>query len=121
MRGITPKKAINAVNRFLYKGYEGYSWATLVLPVINVKKDIDTMNGFVMDCVRAVMTGKRKIGGLGFVKNQKEGCITRGKGKNVRANRDKTGARIEGYVSLGCMRAAIVTSRDVYNTLVANL
>ena len=121
VRGITPKKAINAVNRFLYKGYEGYSWATLVLPVINVKKDIDTMNSFVMDCVRAVMTGKRKIGGLGFVKNQKEGCITRGKGKNVRANRDKTGARIEGYMSLGCMRGAIVTSRDAYNTLVANL
>ena len=55
------------------------------------------------------------------MKNQKDGCITRGKGKNVRANRDKTGARIEGYLSLGCMRGAIVTSRDVYNTLVANL
>ena len=79
------------------------------------------MNGFVMDCIRAVMTGKRKIGGLGFVKDQKEGCVTRGKGKNVRANRDKTGARIEGYKSLGCMRNALLTSRDAYNNLVANL
>ena len=109
------------MNKYLYKGFDGYSWATLVLPVINVKKDIDTMNGFVMDCIRAVMTGERKIGGLGFVKDQKEGCGTRGKGKNVRANRDKTGARIEGYKSLGCMRGALLTSRDVYNTLVANL
>lgn len=120
-RETTPTKAINAVNKYLYKGYDGFSWATLVLPVINVKKDIDTMNGFVMDCIRAVMTDKHKIGGLGFVKDQKEGCVTRGKGKNVRANRDKTGARIEGYKSLGCMRNALLTSRDAYNTLVANL
>lgn len=120
-RDISPVRAINAVNRYLYKGYDGHSWATLVLSVINVRKDINTMNGFIMDCIRAVMTGKRKIGGLGFIKDQKEGCITRGKGKNVRSNRDKTGTRIDGYISLGCMRNALITSRDVYNTLVANL
>lgn len=120
-RDTTPVKAVNAVNRYLYKGYEGFSWATLVLPIVNVKKDINTMNSFVMDCIRAVMTGKRKVGGLGFVKDQKEGCVTRGKGKNVRANREKTGERVDGYISLGCMRKALVTSRDAYNTLVANM
>lgn len=67
-RDTTMTKAINAVNRYLYKGYCDYSWSTQVLPVINVKEDIDKLNAFVMDCIRAVKTGKRKVGGLGYVK-----------------------------------------------------
>lgn len=65
-RDTTMTKAINAVNRYLYKGYCDYSWATQVLPVINVKEDIDKLNAFVMDCIRAVKTGKRKV--LAFTK-----------------------------------------------------
>lgn len=121
VRDITPTRAINAVNRYLYKGYGDFSWATQILPIVNVRKDINTLNTFVVDCLRAVATGKRKIGGLGFVKNQAEGCIQRGRGRNVRANRQKTSARIEGYLSIGCMQRAMLTSREAYLTLVANL
>lgn len=120
-RDTTMTKAINAVNRYLYKGYCDYSWATQVLPVINVKEDIDKLNTFVMDCIRAVKTGKKKVGGLGYVKTQNVGCIDRGRGRNVKANRGKTESEIKGYLSIGCAQNALRTSRAAYNTLVNTL
>ena len=74
-----------------------------------------------MDALRAVITGKKKIGGLGFVKDGKEGCVSRGTGRNVKMNRTKTGDDIPGYFSIGCMANAIKTRRGAYNTLVAQL
>jgi hypothetical protein len=120
-RGISPQKAVNAVNRYLYKGNGEFSWAIQILPVCNAGKDLSELNRFVMDCLRAVSTGKQKIGGLGYVKSNSDGCITRGVGRNVKANRGKTGGNIDGYLTLGCMRNALLTSRAVYNTLVASL
>ena len=119
--GITLAKAINSVNRYLYKGNGEFSWATSILPVCNVKKDIDELNNFVMDCLRAVITGKHKLGGLGYVKTKSDGCIVRGRGRNVKANRDKTDNNIPGYLTIGCMQNALLTRRAVYNTLVASL
>lgn len=116
----TLAKAINSVNRYLYKGNGEFSWATQILPVCNVKKDLDELNKFVMDCLRAVETGKRKIGGLGYVKTGSDSCIVRGRGRNVKANRGKTGD-ITGYLTISCTRNALLTSRAVYNTLVASL
>ena len=120
-RDTTMTKAINAVNRYLYKGFGDFSWATQVLPVINVKEDIDKLNMFVIDCIRAVKTGKRKVGGLGYVKTQAVGCIDRGRGRNVKANRTKTESEIKGYLSIGCAQNAMRTSRAAYNTLINNL
>lgn len=119
--GTTLLKAINAVNRYLYKGDGEFSWATQILPVCNVRKDLDELNKFVMDCLRAVQTGKRKLGGLGYNKTGSGGCIVRGRGRNVKANRGKTDHDIPGYLSLYCMRKALITSRCVYNTLVESL
>ena len=116
----TLAKAINSVNRYLYRGNGEFSWATQILPVCNVKHDLDELNKFVMDCLRAVETGKRKVGGLGYVKTKSNGCIVRGRGRNVKANRAKTG-NITGYLTIGCMQNAMLTSRAVYNTLVASL
>ena len=118
----TVAQAINRVNRYLYRGDgQGHSWATQVLPIVNVRKDIDTMNAFVMDCLRAVYTGKKKLGGLGYDKQGREGCILRGKGRNVTANRRKTGDDIGGYLSLGCMQNALRTSKAAYESLVRGL
>lgn len=119
-RGTTLRKALNSVNRYLYKGDGEHSWATGILPVVNVRKDINELNKFVMDCLRAVATGKDKVGGLGYVKTQKDGCICRGLGRNVTANRKKLPV-IEGYHSIGCMYNAIRTRRAAYNTLVAQM
>ena len=120
-RDTTMTKAINAVNRYLYKGFGDFSWATQVLPVINVKEDIDKLNAFVMDCIRAVKTGKRNVGGLGYVNTQAFGCIDRGRGRNVKANRAKTESEIKGYLSIGCAQNAMRTSRAAYITLINNL
>ena len=114
-------KAVNAVNRYLYKGDGEFSWATQILPVCNVRRDINELNNFVMDCLRAVETGKHKIGGLGYVKTKQDGCIVRGRGRNVKANREKTSNNIPGYLTIGCMQNAMLTGRAVYNTLVASL
>lgn len=118
--GISLSKAVNSVNRYLYKGDGEFSWATQILPVCNVSKDLDELNKFVMDCLRAVQTGKRKIGGLGYDRSKGDGCIVRGLGRNVKANRGKTGHDIPGYLTIGCMHKALMTSRAAYNTLVTS-
>lgn len=118
--GISLTKAINSVNQYLYKGNGEFSWATSILSVCNVRKDLNELNKFVMDCLRAVKTGKRKVGGLGYVKTKSDGCIVRGRGRNVKANRNKTD-NIPGYLTIGCMQNALLTRRAVYNTLVASL
>ena len=115
------KRAIGQVNRYLYKGNGDYSWATQVLPICNVREDIETLNSFVIDCLRAVYTGKKRTGGLGYDYRGKNGCIARGKGRNVTSNRVKTEKEIPGYLSLSCMRNALVTSREAYLTLVSQL
>lgn len=120
-KDITLTKAVNSVNSFLYKGNGEFSWATQVLPICNVASDINELNKFVMDCLRAVQTGKKKIGGLGYVSTKADGCIQRGQGRNVKANRAKTDQEIPGYLTIGCMRNALLTSREAYATLVSGL
>ena len=120
-RNLSMAKAVNSVNNFLYKGDGKYSWATSVLPIINVEKDIDTLNIFVMDALRACATQKRKIGGLGSVNDQPDHTILRGTGKNVTSNRLKTEKDIAGYFTLGCMQNALLTRRAVYDTLVRSM
>lgn len=115
------KIALKSINRYLYKGDGTYSWATQVLPIINVEKDIDTLNEFVMDCIRACQTGKRNIGGLGTVTNRKDCTILRGTGKNVSANRKNTEKEIEGYYSIRCMQKALNICRPVYDTIVREM
>ena len=87
----------------------------------NVEKDIETLNQFVMDAIRACATGKKKIGGLGSVNDKPDHTILRGTGKNVAANRLKTEKEIENYLSIECMRKALITRRAVYETLVRSM
>lgn len=114
-RKAGPTRAKNNVNRYLYGGE--YSWATSVLPIINVEEDIDELNLFVMDAIRAKITGKTKIGGLGSVVTG-DYTIHRGTGQNVKANRQKTPKEIDGYITLRCARNALLTDRAAYETLV---
>lgn len=120
-RKITPQRAVNQVNNYLYKGDGQYSWSTSVLPIINVQKDIDMLNEFIMDCLRATQTKKTKVGGLGVVIDREDYTILRGTGKNVAANRKKTPKEIIGFLSLRCMQNALLTNRAVYETLVRSL
>lgn len=120
-RNISSTRALNQVNSYLYKGDGTYSWATSVLPIINVQKDVDTLNTFVMDCIRACATNKKKIGGLGSVNDKEDYTILRGTGRNVKANRYKTEKEIENYLSIRCMQNALLTRRAVYETLVRSM
>ena len=120
-RNITPTRALNQVNSYLYKGDGHFSWATSVLPIINVEKDIETLNNYVLDALRACATGKKKIGGLGSVNDKSDHTILRGTGNNVAANRLKTPKEIEHYLSIDCMRKALLTNRAVYETLVRSM
>lgn len=120
-RNISMTRATNRVNDYLYKGDGTYSWATSVLPIINVEKDIETLNTFVMDALRACSTKKRKIGGLGSVNDRDDYTILRGIGRNVTANRGKTEKEINGYLTIGCMRNALLTRRAVYEALVRSM
>lgn len=120
-RNISMKRALNKVQSYLYKGDGKFSWATSVLPIINVQKDIDTLNTFIMDAIRACATNKKKIGGIGSVNDKEDYTILRGTGKNVTANKNKTDKEIEGFLSLGCMRNALLTNRAVFDTLVRQM
>lgn len=120
-RNISMERAVNKVNAYLYKGNGTYSWATSVLPIINVQKDIDCLNQFVMDCLRACATNKKKVGGLGSVNDKDDYTILRGVGKNVTANKNKTEKEIKGYLTLSCMQNALLTRRTVYEALVRSM
>lgn len=117
-KNITPTKALNNINKYLYKGDGTYSWATSVLPVINVQKDIDELNEYVMDSIRACTTGKKKIGGLGVVVDRDDYTIIRGVGRNVKSNKIKTCKEIEGFKSLRCMQNILLTNKATYDTVV---
>lgn len=120
-RNISMTRALNQINSYLYKGDGKYSWATSVLPIINVEKDIETLNQFVMDAIRACATNKKKIGGLGSVNDKEDYTILRGTGKNVTANRNKTEKEIGNFLSLKCMQNALLANRAVYDTLVKSM
>lgn len=114
------KQILHQVYGYLYKGQQDYSWATGILPIINVPRDINTLNQFVMDAVRAAVTRKARIGGLGVITDGDNYTITRGKGRNVRANRDKL-PQLEDYMTIKCMQNAMLTSKEAYKVLVQNL
>lgn len=113
------QKAINQVMEYLYGDIRdnGYSWSTACLTTINVKEDIQTMNNFVMDCLRAVKTDKKKLYGLGYEPNKKTGVITAGRGQNVTSNRNKTDKIIPDYISLMKARNSMLISNDCFNAL----
>lgn len=112
------KQAVNSVNNYLYKGCDGYCFTTSVLTTVNCMEDIQTMNDYILDALRAVVTGNYRIGGLGLEVSKKKGCITRGKGKNVKHNRVSTEKELEYYKSLMFMRNALLSSRALYDLYV---
>lgn len=117
-RNISGKQARKSVINYLYNG--DYNWSTSCLGTINVKKDIDELNKFIMDCIRACETGKKKVGGLGSVNDKEDYTILRGTGKNVSANRAKI-EKIENYLTVGCLSNAMKLSKPIYEACVRSI
>lgn len=126
---ITFKQARENVINYLYRGE--YCLATSCLGTINCKPDLDEMNKFIMDCLRAVKvreTSKRKgkisiskIGGLGVVTDLPDRTILRGTGKNVTSNRNKTDKLIENYLSMGCLSNAMKMDKVIFEACVRSI
>ena len=112
------KSAIHSVNRYLYNGQ--YCWAKGVLAYINNVKDIQTLNVYIMDCLRATQTKRFELGGLGIELEKKDGVVTRGTGKNVTSNRQRTPKLIDGYLTLYAAKKAL-SNRDMFDNLVRSL
>lgn len=110
--------AVHSVNRYLYNGQ--YCWAKGVLAYINNVTDIQTLNTYVMDCLRAVQTKRFELGGLGIELEKKDGVVTRGVGANVTSNRQRTQKQIIGYLSLYAAKKAL-GNRDMFDNLVRSL
>ena len=126
---ITEKQARLNVIRYLYEGE--YSWATSCLGIVNCKADIDELNKFIMDCLRACKVretqkrkskiGINKIGGLGVVDNLPDRTILRGTGRNVTRNRNKTNKQIENYLTLGTITNAMQIHKTVFEACVRSM
>lgn len=110
--------AVHSVNRYLYNGQ--YCWAKGVLAYINNVTDIQTLNTYVMDCLRAVQTKRFDLGGLGLELEKKDGVVTRGVGANVTSNRQRTPKELDGYLSLYAAKKAL-GNRDMFDNLVRSL
>lgn len=120
-RKIGPKTALHSIYMYLYdNSITKYGYADGILPVITSEKDMRELDMFILDCVRACSTGAKRIGGLGYDKAGKEGVITRGKGRNVRANRIKIPI-VDGYVPIGFMKDLYMSDRAVYDAYVKEM
>lgn len=128
-KNITEKQAKKSIIHYLYEG--DCCWATSCLGTVNCKPDLDEMNKFIMDCLRAckVRENKKhknkisisKIGGLGVVTNMEDRTILRGSGKNVTSNRNNTEKYIENYLSMSCLSNTIKINKSVFQTCIRSL
>lgn len=117
-KNYTGNQARKSIIRYLYEGE--YNFATSCLKAINVEHDLNEMNKFIMDCIRACDTNKLKIGGLGSVNNLPDRTVLRGRGRNVTSNRLKTGY-IEDYLSVNCLSKNIKMSKVLFEVTVRNM
>ena len=109
------KLIVRDINRYLYAPDDRRGWADLFLPVINRTQDIGVLNAFVMDAIRAGVTGKDSIGKLSCDMKGKNRFIVRSTGKNVKSNRERLPS-INGYLPLGRMRRMMLSDYASYLT-----
>lgn len=113
-KNITMKKATRNVMNYLYGGE--HCWADSCLATINVEEDIRQLNFFVMDCIKACGTNKKRIGGIGSTLDRKDYTIVRHGGRNVSSNKEKE-EHIENYESMVCLWKALRQSKSLYKSL----
>lgn len=139
---IHPNQAKENVKRILYSDGNGYSFATSAFGAMqNCDKDIETLNNWIMDCLRLVETRykynqERKakglkprkikynwadIGGVGVVLDKDDYTLVRGKGSKVKTARQRTEKEIEHYMSIGCLLNAYKISKPVYQACVKSM
>ena len=126
---ITFEQARKNVINYLYCGR--YCWGTSCLGTINVKPDIDEMNWFIQDCLKACKVRETKkhkhkistnvVGGLGVVTNLEDRTIIRGRGRHMNSVTSRTDKYIENYLTMGCLSNAMKINKNVYEATVRGL
>lgn len=118
---IGPKAALHKIYMYLYDdSITRYGYADGILPIITSDEDMRQLDLFILDCVRACATKRKRIGGLGYDKSGELGVIVRGKGRNVRSNRNDI-PEVEGYVSVRFMKSLYMSDRSAYKAYVKEM
>lgn len=115
-RGTTYDEARQAVfNLLYYTSPDGIKpWEERLLGYL-CQYDLHIIDTYILDCLRAVITGRTRIGGIGYNTTLPLGItIQRGIGKNVRSNFERTPEVLHHYVT--CYRL-----RQVRNILAAQI
>lgn len=115
----SPKNAINKINKYLYKNYtvnenKTFGWAEYFLPIVNVQKDIEIVNFYIMDCIRTTYTRNKKVGGLGSIDNNDEYTVNRNGSNSIGSNIEKTDKIIKCYISMVDMWKTINTDKELF-------
>ena len=114
------QRAINTINSHLYKNYtinnkRAFGWGEYFLPIVNVEKDIKTLDELIKDCIRGCETKRTKVGSVLIVNGDDFTLYRQPKsGKHVSSNLKKTGKIIKGYTSMVDMWKTINHSKDLY-------
>lgn len=97
------RAAIKSIMKYLYEPLKdtNYGWDEYIFSAINCEEDIIAMDEYVKDSIKAMLTNRRMIGGIGYQYTLPNGVIHRGHGKNVSVNSERTCNLAElGYDSM---------------------
>lgn len=116
-------RAIKSINRYLYTAYvknsSQFGWGEYFFGIINCEKDIEIMDQWLKDKLRAYATGSARgwqVGGLGSTNTENTQTILRGRGTSVSRNLRKTDGLLEkcGYVSMHHLYKVFHIDHDAY-------
>lgn len=123
------QRGIHRINKYLYTDYlkssKNFGWGEYFFSILNIENDIKILDEYIKDSLRAVYTGKKKLGGLG-VSNIYDKGILRGTGKNVSSNYRKTKNNEDlleelGYVSMVHLFKLFHFNTSLYRTYLYKL
>lgn len=106
------------------KSQENFGMGVYLFGTVNVKRDLEALENYCKDCLRAAYTNKSNIYGLGYVNRDSYVVDNCNHGQNVAANRKKTQTedwdllRECGWVSLIKMYNDYHTNKDLFENTV---
>ena len=100
---------------FTINNKRAFGWGEYFLTTVNVRSDIEILDKWIKDCIRACETKKIKVGGIGSINNNSNYTVDRPqKSRDVSGNLDKTDKEIEGYRSMVDMWKTINNDKNMY-------
>lgn len=85
------KNMIRSIQKYFFYAYKEYNYSSSIFSAVNVVHDINEIENYIKDCLRAAYTGETHIYGLGYVNDKNiPYAVTHGVGRNVGANFKKT-------------------------------